>query len=101
MDKIQFNQNANLLPFGKETTSNLINPPFIDIFNTGFLKESEAIVEKSKPLETDISTNINRESVGVFPTTIQQIIRETNEKIGYPIDFIAASLFYASIGCNW
>jgi hypothetical protein len=94
MEKTQFNQNTTLLPFAKETTSNLINPTFKDIFNTEILKESETIVERSKPLETDISTNLF--PVDVFPTTIQQIIMETNEKIGYPIDFIAASLFYAA-----
>lgn len=52
----------------------------------------EQIIKKGDEIK---SRQSNPFPVEVFPLPVQQIIEETNKNLGFPIDFIGASLLYA------
>lgn len=52
--------------------------------------------QKSREGDQFVTANQNNFPVDIFPTSIQQIIIETNKHLGFPIDFISASLLYAT-----
>ncbi len=53
------------------------------------------INQDMKNIESETIINDNPFPIDVFPDIIQDIINETNDKLKYPIDFIASSLLYA------
>lgn len=58
---------------------------------------TDDIIAHSKGLLKEIeSANKNPFPVSAFPLAIQQIIKETNQSLNFPIDFIGASLMHAS-----
>lgn len=57
-------------------------------------REKEALVNTAKPKED--KHKVQPFPVHGFPDSIQEIIRETNDKLKFPIDFIGASLLYVS-----
>lgn len=55
----------------------------------------ETILNHVQEKKQELSKEQNPFPVEVFPELIQKIIRETNESLNYPIDFIGAGIMYA------
>ena len=53
------------------------------------VEELKAKTQKEREIK------LNRFPVDVFPKSVQQIIKATNENLNFPIDFIGASILYA------
>lgn len=67
--------------------------------NTLNLNPNDILNEVTKLSRHDFNENINEIvpfPVDVFPTQIQGIIHDTNQNLNFPIDFIGASLLFAS-----
>ncbi len=63
------------------------------------LNNPETIINHVEQLQKDLSVEKKQKTnpfpVEVFPATVQEIIKATNEDLNYPIDFIGASILYA------
>jgi hypothetical protein len=66
-----------------------LNPVFDD------LNDSDVLLNHIEKIKEGAAMQTNSFPVEVFPLPIQQIIRETNEHLNFPIDFIGASILYA------
>lgn len=55
----------------------------------------ETILNHVQEKKQELSKEQNPFPVEVFPELIQKIIRETNESLNFPVDFIGASIMYA------
>lgn len=71
------------------------NNPTSDSYHTSSISKDE-IVAHGQFLKSEIETaNKNAFPVDAFPLAVQQIIKETNKSLNFPIDFIGASLLHA------
>jgi len=70
-----------------------INPKFESLDNPKTLINGVKGIKNEVDLEKE--TNTNSFPLKVFPKPIQQIIKETNEALNFPVDFMGASILYA------
>jgi hypothetical protein len=78
---------------GQDTNNNSesvkLNPEFED------LKQPETYKKHIQDLQQELEAKQNPFPVDVFPKAVQEIIKDTNESLNYPIDFTGASILYA------
>jgi hypothetical protein len=86
--------NSLLIGLSKD---NKFQPHFdLDKYNIGVddIKiEAEQLLKQDNDLR---DKKVNRFPVEIFPLPVQKVIKNTNEYLNFPIDFIGASLLYAA-----
>ncbi len=80
----------------KDSNLNNLNPKFDfeKSITSGEIKYEDELID-SKNL-TDEKEDNNTFPLEVFPPEVQQIIKDTNKNLNYPIDFIGSSMLFAT-----
>jgi hypothetical protein len=80
---------------GHPTNTDFVIKPIFDLSDLDSKTISSHVDELKEQLVEEVDSALQF-PVEVFPDEIQHIIKETNEHLNYPIDFIGSSLLYAA-----